>query len=456
MNNELIVLWQNARAESELERLQIANDFRAVYDNDYEIIKEILYRYFQNKPFKKETLDRMMFLHVDEVKKTLRLKTAGVYEPRPLRELYKSETETYEDLETFLDEIDFHAKVKEAFIKSKFFNTVMAHPKIVDGELMIEIVTGDMCFVKPKADFLKPKAITLIRTDERGQTYYAYWDEEEHYVYNKHGQKETAPDQQGTQNPYVNNPYQISPLPFVVLRNEESRDFWGEPDWSLFLYQLYHDMTMTDNIQAEFLQKFPTLVINNAELPDGQKLGYGEVLNLISKVSGEDASADYLNPNTDWANIRENIITYREMVYNAEGIPQASASLEVSAQSGTAKTIDRLELEEQRESDIEKLIRFEVQLLNVIRMVWNENIRTNKLPDGEFYVEFSKEETAETVSDKINRRKMEKEYRIKDEIDFIMEDLGLTREEATEHFNSKLPATETVNRIDRLLNGTNA
>ena len=52
------------------------------------------------------------------------------------------------------------------------------------------------------------------------------------------------------------------------------------------------------------------------------------------------------------------------------------------------------------------------------------------MPEGTFDIYYSEEKPAETVADKKQRREMEKNYGIRNEIDFAVEDLEVSREEA--------------------------
>jgi hypothetical protein len=328
---------------------------------------------------------------------------------------------------------------------SKFFNAVILHPVWRENRLQIDILTGAMCAVKTPDDFLKVKEIKIARVDENGLIYNTYWSETEHYSeYADNKPKEIKDNPKGV-NPYteIAGRLKISSMPFMVMRAEEGMSFWGEPNWALFTHQLESIMTLSDNVRGEFLQKFPPLVNTDGEsLPDKQKVDPGIVINLqTSQRSEKQATLNYLTPGTDWGNLRENADHRRRSLLNSEGIPEASATTDNSAPKQVgSKTIDELELHEGREEDKGDLYDFEIEFLNVIRMVNNywqpsSDFKLNEESKSYFEVTFVEEKPGETAAEKKTRREMEKEFNISTDIDFIMEDKEVDREEAERIWN---------------------
>lgn len=122
---------------------------------------------------------------------------------------------------------------------------------------------------------------------------------------------------------------------------------------------------------------------------------------------------------------------------NSEGLSAQSGSVDVASESGVKREMDEVELKEKRENYKETLYAFEIDLLNKIRMVWNEYNPTNQIADGEFDITFSEEQSTETVQDKIARREMEKKFGLKDEVDFVMEDFEISEAEAIQHIKAR-------------------
>lgn len=110
----------------------------------------------------------------------------------------------------------------------------------------------------------------------------------------------------------------------------------------------------------------------------------------------------------------------------AKGLPNTSTSIDIQQQSGRAKEIDEIELEEKRNHYRNILWDFE-------RRLYKEVIKLG-LPAGELDVVFDKAKVFETPNDKKIRWQTLKEYGVADEIDFIMEHYEVGEEEAEKIF----------------------
>ena len=81
---------------------------------------------------------------------------------------------------------------------------------------------------------------------------------------------------------------------------------------------------------------------------------------------------------------------------------------------------------------------FEIDLLNKIRLVNNKYNPSKRLNDkGYFEVTFSEEKESETISDKISRREMESAIGYYDEVDFTMQDLEVSEDDAIQILQAK-------------------
>lgn len=468
MNDITNIPFIMAYRRSPMEYQSIIKDFMSLYHNDREEIREIIVKEFTDKPFRKETLDRLYLLHRDEINKVLNRLTAGVYTPRPTRQLTLKNYTTSEELAGKTDVYDeilpdiltackYNTTVIDAYKKAKFVNTIIAHPVWRSGKLQIDILTGDSVAIKTKEDFYQIEEIKIQRAGTDGHIYYAVWNETEHYITDGIGNRIKSENNKDGKNPYLNNPYGISSLPFVVLRFVEGYDFWGEPNWTLYTHQLVTDVNLSDSVQGEFLQRFPMLLAIGGEIPQDQKVSPGNVITFSNKVKDVPGSLTYLESGTDWANIRENEVMRRAMLLNAMGIPEGSASLGNAPKQVGAKTIDELELQENREMDKEILSSFEIELLNVIRMVYNTYAKKDKLSDkGYFELMWSEDKVSDDVDTMIKRREHQLKNGIKTPVDFIMEDWEVSQEEALEIYEANKAYINTgQSRVQGILNRVN-
>jgi hypothetical protein len=102
--------------------------------------------------------------------------------------------------------------------------------------------------------------------------------------------------------------------------------------------------------------------------------------------------------------VRDNIDWHNKLVLNSEGLSAASSGTELKAESGAAKIIDELELFEKREEYKTILYHFMINLLNVIRVVWNYYNPGDKLDEGpEFEIRFGESRMFESTDDKKKR-----------------------------------------------------
>ena len=107
--------------------------------------------------------------------------------------------------------------------------------------------------------------------------------------------------------------------------------------------------------------------------------------------------------------------------------------MELKAESGAAKMIDELELLERREEYKTILWHFMINLLKIIRYVWNYYNPSQALNmNAEFDIRFTEANVFESTDDKKKRYDMALEYGYKDEIDIAAEELEISETEAME------------------------
>jgi hypothetical protein len=425
--------FQRSMLESDENRRQDAADFAAFLDNDYDEIVKILKRETLNKPYSSDTQTMLRWRHIDIINKTLNRKIAGIFDNEPKITLGEDEKEN-EKLAEILTSVDFVSKVKRAVKRASFFNTLIAMPVMRDGEFEIDVIDPQYFIVVPKANYYKIDKIAIQRTDEDNNVYWLIFSEDENYIISGNDNRENIPIDEEKDNEGKNS-YGI--IPVAVCRIKENGcDFYGEPNWNLYRAQIETDARLTDIGYIQWMQSYGVWVFTNIPVKDGQTLTPGQIV-TATKVKSDDAqpSVSFVSPSIDWTGIRDNIDWEIERVLNAEGIPNTSASVsgESPKQVG-AKTIDEIELQEQREDLKTVTYKFIIDLLNVFRVVWNAHNPGMKLNEKEvFECEFSEEKPFESIQDKIARRNMEKENFIGDAITFVMEDKEISEQEAIDH-----------------------
>jgi hypothetical protein len=437
--NELNRAFSGALLKSETNRLNIHSEFAAFYNNDYESICDYLREATLNNPFSAATLENLRFRHVNIIRKTLRRITSGIFTRDPIIKLKDANPEQEQMLSGILENSRFIAKIKEAFSKAVYFNTVEAHA-VWDSELndiRIDIITPDNYTVETGSNYLEKKQIAVRKADENGEIYWSFWSENEHYLI-KNDEKTAPPNNKSMVNPYLNSADKKYSLPFAVLRIDEGNDYFGEPNWNIFLHQKNLDIRLTDLNETELKTLHQVYFGVNTNFTKDETFRAGD-FKQINNVKSEDKDPriDSITSNVNYGSVRDNVDWHNRLVLMSEGINGSSASTELKAESGAAKLIDELELLERREEFKTILYHFMHHLLNVTRVVWNYYNPRNSLPDNDFEIRFVDLNIFESVDDKKKKYDMALEYGYKDEIDIAMEELEISEEEAAERIRSR-------------------
>ena len=432
---ELNKAFSAALKKSETNRLNIHTEFAAFFNNDYESICGYLKDATLNNPFSAETLKDLRFRHVNVIKKIINRITSGVFTKDPVIKITKADEKQISGFMKVLNETGFVKKVKEAFQKAVFFNTVEANV-VWDSsrkKIRIDIITPNNYIVENGNDYLDKTKIAVRKADKDGEIYWSYWSDTEHYLV-KNGEKIPAHNNPEMINPFYNNSGESSPLPFSVLRMEEGEDYFGEPNWNIFLHQKNLDIRLTDLNETELKTLHQIYLGVNTNFSNDETFRAGD-FKQINNVKDDDKEPkiESIIAGVDYTQVRENIDWHNRLVLSSEGISGNSASMELKAESGAAKMIDELELLERREEYKTILWHFMINLLNTIRYVWNYYNPAHALNmNAEFDIRFTEANVFETADDKKKRYDMALEYSYKDEIDIASEELEISETEAME------------------------
>lgn len=439
---ELNKAFVNALRKSEANRLNIHQEFAAFYNNDYESICSYLREATLNNPFSEETLSKIKFRHVNVIRKIISRITSGIFMKDPLITLMTKDESTAKIILTdLLTKIKFIQKVKEAFSKAVFFNIAEAHVvwDMDSAEMRIDILTPNNYIAEAGADYLKKNKIAVRKAGPDGEIYWSYWSDSEHYIL-KNGQKVPPPNNTEMVNPYSHASGSGFALPFAPLRIEEGDDYYGEPNWNIFLHQKNLDIRLTDLNETELKTLHQIYLGVNTNFVKGESFKAGDFKQINNvKEDDKEPKIESITSDVDYTSVRENIDWHNRLVLGSEGISGGASSTELKAESGAAKVIDELELYEKREEYKSALYHFMIHLLNIIRVVWNYyNPQLTLDVDGTFDVRFADNRIFESPDEKKKRYDMALEYGYKDEVDITMEELEISEEEAIRRINERI------------------
>lgn len=438
----LRMVYTKMLKKSESERVKLYMNFKIFYEGDFLNIEPLLIEIIRRiKMFKKEKIDNKSFLisHVDMIKKAVKRHTAGILDKAPKITLKDSKGKTLKEENKYfnelLNQIKLYKKTKDTVRRSDFVNLAGIFVVWRDGKIKLDVVTPESMRVDTKNDFNDIDVLWLQRVrrkpDGTDEMYWSVWSEKEHLLILADGKKEYLKD-----NPNGINPYKV--IPFAFIKKEEGSDFWGEPNWSLYLNQITQDLQFTGHDYATIFQSNPFYLATNLNLGEEYEIDPTKFVYVTHKDK-EKTPPDIkaIKAEYEGEKMLENIQKRNEMVLSSESLPAATASTDVPAQSGTAKTIDEIETQESRDDFRLSVYDFLLDLLNIIRIVNNDpppGIKTTIIPeDAMIDIQLSTDKPYETSTDKKTRREMEKANYIKDEVDFVMEDLELSEEDAIEH-----------------------
>lgn len=434
-------VWIRAQLQFDGMKKAEYKDFRSYYENNYDEIKVVIKKYYLDKPYTKETFDEILIKRHDIIQKTLDRLTSGVYDKEPIRELVlkgDKEKKIDNNLSDVLSVLDYHNIVKESFRKGIYYNILGVNPVLREEEIVLDVLTPDMIWVTTGLNYFKARSVIIERSNDESLITYVYWDAEKHFHIDAVGNfGAPAKDNIDGTNPYEE-------IPVAWLRFKKGNDFYGEPEWDLLLDQISVDMGITDFDFASIMQRGGILWAHNANIPDGQRIRPNVIVKTSQQDPDKEVKLEYLKFNTDFSDWRESIEWRKKAALVNKGMSGSSVSSDPNEQSGRKALVDERPLEEKRISHKSILQRFEIDLLNRIRTVWNYhvgqgNVDGEKLnEEGKFTVKFIEEKPFETEEQKDKRINREIKLGIKDKLQIIMEELELDEEAAIEYLKEQV------------------
>jgi hypothetical protein len=439
-------IYLDSMKEWELEKQELFENFRVFWDGDYDRLKDIVKETYKNKPFRtdpanenKSSLDYMVIQHQDIIQNTTSRLTAGIYDEDPIRELRIYEGGRYktdDNLSEVLEMTNFNNVMKEALQTAIFFNTVVLHPVARDKTLDIDILTPDQFAVKTKVSYHRLDKIMIERVDRENNPILIYWSDTEHYMINE---KDKAVPVEGSKN--KTNPYKI--LPFEVLRIKKGLDFYGEPDWNLYLNQIAIDLKLSDLDNAEILTRNGFLHGINTNIGLNQSIGPGILIQTKHDDPNKQVSLGYVTNDVDFGDQRDGVDWRIKSSLRSRGIVGSAASTEETAQSGVSKEKDETMILEQRRNNIALVYPVEIKLLQKIRTIYNwnvsqGNIKGQKLNEtGEFAIKYRMPESRPSNQEIREDLKFQLENNVLDIIDLIIKYYEVDEAEAIEILEKK-------------------
>ena len=319
------------------------------------------------------------------------------------------------------EQADLDIRMKQANRLSKLCGTVLIKPVFRQGQIALDLLTPDILDVETGSSPQDVQAVTIAYYPESGkqeELTYTRWtkDSIERLDYNKNLVSSQS------------NPYQT--LPFVPIWSSlPVAEFWQTTGNSLIAAQEALNEKLTDLIYILRLQGFSVPSITGAGQEVGQ-LDPGSALNLP-----QDAEFDFKAPNSPIRETLDSIDYLVKTVAISYGLPASYLSNKPSERkSGISRLIENKELSEKRADDILLFSKYEKELFQKIKTIWNWHSQSKISADSELEINFADPQQA-SISEQAQSWALLMDYSVLSPVDVIQKmNPSMTEEEAIQKF----------------------
>ena len=312
-------------------------------------------------------------------------------------------------------------KLKQASRYVKILKTVLLRPVWRRGMMDLDVLTGDVLDVATGDTPEDLKVVSITHFPESGKAEeieFSVWDQSKVRRLNYQGYEIKAEA----------NPYGV--LPFVpVFDFCPTNSFWLPGGDDLIMVQDAINEKLTDLLYVCRMQGFGVGWIKKGQSAGGSiTIDPGTMIEL--PADGE------IGYEAQKAPIKDIIAAIDFLILQAaltNGLSASSLSTKVTRESGVAKTAGNRELEELRRDDIALFTKYERQLFDLFRVIWNRHNPGNKIhPESRLRVDFHDPKPATSPREEAETWEILIDLKVASPVDAIMErnpDLK-TREDA--------------------------
>ena len=338
--------------------------------------KQLLFYQDEQELFIRADLDkryvapsRLTPVSVNAVKKIIRnLAMVYIQDARRRVEGTEADQAIFAEIETTAS---LPVMMKQANRLSKLLGTVLARPIWRGGRMEMDILPPDILDVTwgdTPAD-LQEVVVTVNDPDGNASAVtYSRWTAEIYQKLDYRGQViESEP-----------NPY--GRLPFVPIWSQPPLDnFWLTGAADLIMAQDAINTILTCLLHTLRFQSFSLLYTKGANVSknDDFMMGPGVVVNLP-----QDGDIGFTAPNAPIADALTSVETLMKQAAITNGLSASSVSLDPTNESGVAKIVGNSELEELRADDLALFARYEDQLFDLFRTIWNVHNPGRKISES--------------------------------------------------------------------------
>ena len=268
-----------------------------------------------------------------------------------------------------LEKYNINRYKKDALRGAITFNTILVGPKIRDNQLELDLLYPHQCSIMNSSqNYLKMRALTVDYEDEAGEVIYQTITPENIIVVNA---KEEI---------VSNNPNEYAVIPYVVYRIEDKGDFWGEGLNEVVDLNNEINVQLTSLSTNGLYQGGSILFGVNVSENGVVKVGPNSSLQVIESPNNKvTPSLSYITPDPKIDQLITLINFYIKQAYIGQGLSSTQYDSEGKDESGIAKYINNVELQERRKDFIDASILFEKKLFSMLKIVYNKAIEDGEL-----------------------------------------------------------------------------
>lgn len=362
-------------------------------------------------------IDSLRPCFINIVKKVID-QLAMVYIQDAIRDLNNS---TEKDKALFANiekEIGLGAKLKQANRLSKLCGVVLLRPVYRNGAMDIDLLTPDILDVEIGDTPEQLTSVMITHYPDNGRNNeitFSLWTKETIKTLNYRGFIISEQD----------NPYNI--LPFCPIWAHLPSDvFWINGAQDLITIQEALNEKLTDLLYIVRMQGFGVGYVKGMK-GEIDIVDPGVFFNL--PTDGELGFAKTNAPISDTLNVLEFLLKQAAV---SNGLPATSLTTEPQEESGTARLAANRELEEKRRDDIALFRKYERNLFNLIKIVWNYHNPAQVFSDKcELIVDFYDPKPSIDPDKQVTMWKGLLELGVMSQVDIMLErNPDLTREDA--------------------------
>lgn len=442
--------------EVDSEKAAVNNAIRnySYYKSNIYSIEHYLYSYLSNI-INNATLSKMPMITLNYIPKIIKRLTLA-YKKAPISMVGEPESKEQELYGKWTRNLNKFRK--EFHRQGKLFNTILVRPIINEDKEYFDylILNRGLCEVETdprnhqkmlEVEYQVPDP----REGKEKEDITIHWTETEYYATDKNGKRITNIKEINGKNPY-------GVIPFVVLRMEDTNEFFGDGLSDLVKGNEHLNGRLTDTFFKLYMS-FGIPVGTNLNIKSDEFF-----LSPDTPIMIDNARQEMLNPSLEFVT-PEQKVELDKLVNDwfinemgvIKGLPAGAFAELEKATSGYSKMIDNLELIDLNEDDKEVLYEFEYDLFEMQKKVLE--VEQGLVIKGDLNFEFMPIDFPKSDTEIWLNREKEFQYNISTPVDWLRE----YRPQGTdEELNKVLKDNQktnsemkrTLTRLESLVNGT--